>query len=87
MKAITELQRSHPKVSSLDITCTNNEKGVVSTSAGSSKGYRDGFQTIAQFNGPVALTMDDENVLVVDQYNHKIRKITPNGTSYFQFFL
>lgn len=50
----------------------------VSTLAGTSPGYRDG--TIAKFTAPVSIAMDDEgNLLVCDEGNHKIRKVTQNG--------
>jgi hypothetical protein len=58
----------------------------VSTLAGSSAGYADDLGTRAQFCFPRALTIDDEeNVLVVDECNHKVRKITPQGASTFIF--
>lgn len=53
---------------------------IVSTIAGSTQGYLDGNSTIAQFNIPIGLTADIEgNIYVADYYNHKIRKIDPNG--------
>jgi len=56
--------------------------GMVSTLAGKagSKGSDDGVNENARFNGPSAIAIDSQNNLyVVDSFNHTIRKITPNG--------
>lgn len=54
--------------------------GIVSTVAGSSRGYQDGVGSQAQFNGPIAIAIDDAgNLLVADYHNHRIRKVTPQG--------
>ncbi len=54
--------------------------GNVSTYAGSSRGYKDGFVLEAQFDQPVGIDIDSiGNMYVVDMYNHKIRKIDPKG--------
>ncbi|TXN35208.1 hypothetical protein FVB32_11505 [Flagellimonas hymeniacidonis] len=67
---------------------TNNNKikkitpmGVVVTLAGKSEdGYEDGPGSEAQFNYPSDIDIDSEgNLFVADYYNHKIRKITPEG--------
>ena len=54
---------------------------VVSTIAGSSiAGHADGSGTNAQFSFPTGITFDlEDNVMVVDSQNHKIRIISPIG--------
>jgi DNA-binding beta-propeller fold protein YncE len=57
-------------------------QGQVSTLAGNGEeGWRDGEGTgVAQFNCPGGVAMDrDGNVIVADRFNHRIRKITPQG--------
>ena len=55
--------------------------GVVSTFAGGTSGFADAMGINAQFNNPIALAIDNmDNIYVVDYANHKIRKVTPNGT-------
>ena len=56
--------------------------GDVSTFAGSgSIGFADGIGTAASFKYPDGAVFDSHNALFVsDQSNHKIRKITPDGT-------
>ena len=56
--------------------------GMVSTLAGKagSKGSDNGVNENARFNSPSAIAIDSQNNLyVVDSFNHTIRKITPNG--------
>ncbi len=56
--------------------------GFVSTIAGTAyvPGDADGTGTNAQFWRPYGLTLDNQgNILVADEWNHKIRKITPQG--------
>lgn len=54
--------------------------GVVSTFAGSKRGFADGVATAAKFNFPNGITVDAVgNLYVADMENHKVRKITPTG--------
>jgi len=56
-------------------------QGVVSTFAGSTLGDEDGNRTSAKFKEPTSVCFDTQgNLLVADSGNHKIRKITPDGT-------
>ena len=58
------------------------EDGQVSTLAGYPyiPGDADGVGNSAQFWRPYGLTLDNEgNILVADEWNHKIRRVTPNG--------
>ncbi|MEW5677426.1 T9SS type A sorting domain-containing protein [Flavobacterium enshiense] len=55
--------------------------GVVSTFAGSTAGFLDGSGLSAKFYYPAAMTIDaQDNLYIADWNNHKIRKITPDGT-------
>jgi streptogramin lyase len=56
-------------------------QGHVSTLAGTGEtGHRDGGGSVAQFNEPSGVVVDgDDNVIVADKYNQRIRKITPQG--------
>ena len=55
-------------------------EGLVGSLAGSTGGFRDGSGRSAQFNGPSGVAVDAVgNVYVADEYNHRIRKITPEG--------
>jgi hypothetical protein len=55
--------------------------GIVSTVSGTgTEGYTDGPATSAQFCYPRGIICDDNaNLLVVDVWNHRLRKITPGG--------
>ncbi len=56
--------------------------GQVSTLAGAAyeTGDLDGPGPEARFNKPYGLTIDlDGNIILADEWNHKIRKITPDG--------
>ena len=57
-------------------------EGQVSTLAGGPvTGFADGLGAQARFNGPAGLAVDgDGNVLMADAGNHRIRRITPDGT-------
>jgi sugar lactone lactonase YvrE len=56
--------------------------GTVSTLAGSGRqGFADGAGTAAQFNSPTGVAMDGEgSIIITDQGNHRVRKISPDGT-------
>ena len=59
-----------------------DNRGIVTTIAGIPyiPGDNDGFGREAQFWRPYGLTLDNEgNILVADEWNHKIRKVTPAG--------
>jgi len=52
----------------------------VSTFAGTISGDTNGDITTAKFNSPFSMAFDSEGYLfVVDHYNHKIKKVSPNG--------
>ncbi len=52
-------------------------QGVVSTIAGSNRGFKDGDGASAQFNIPSGLGIDAQgNIYVADTYNNRIRKIS-----------
>jgi sugar lactone lactonase YvrE len=57
-------------------------QGVVTTLAGSTVGYADGPAGTAKFNTDIDGICADKNgnIYVADNYNYKIRKITPDGT-------
>jgi hypothetical protein len=55
----------------------------VSTVAGGAPGALDGTNSQAQFSGPTGIAVDSgTNLYIADQFNHAIRKITPQGTNW-----
>jgi sugar lactone lactonase YvrE len=71
-----------------DIVRKLTPDGTVSTLAGSgsreyagSRGFADGTGAAAQFNSPSGVAVDGEgSIIIADQCNHRVRKITPDGT-------
>jgi sugar lactone lactonase YvrE len=54
--------------------------GIVSTLAGSTIGFANGFKSLAKFNKPIGMAFDaNGNLYVADSENNKIRKITSEG--------
>lgn len=55
-------------------------KWHVGTLAGASRGYKDGRGAIARFDEPGGLAIAPDGALIVaDTYNHRIRRVSPNG--------
>lgn len=53
---------------------------MVSTLAGSTKGYEDGTGAAAKFDGPRGICIDPQgNLYVADHYSNKVRKVTLSG--------
>ena len=53
----------------------------ISTLAGGTRGFADGIGKTARFSFPFGITTDSfRNIYVADWANHRIRKITPDGT-------
>ena len=55
------------------------EKGIVSTYGGSTRGFRDGTGTEAQFDTPLGIAIWKDKLLVADAGNRRIRVIEPDG--------
>jgi sugar lactone lactonase YvrE len=54
--------------------------GMVSTLAGSTAGFLDATGAGALFSSPRGVAVDaNDNVIVADTFNHRIRKVTPGG--------
>ena len=46
-----------------------------------SRGFADGAGAAAQFNNPIGVAVDGKgNFIITDQGNHRVRKLTPDGT-------
>ena len=56
------------------------ENGNVSTIAGSTRGYRDGTGTEAQFDTPLGIAIWKDKLLVADAGNRRIRVVEPDGS-------
>ena len=54
-------------------------EGVVSTLAGSTKGFVDDTGGAARFSQPVGIAIDAAGNLYVTEWGHRIRKVTPEG--------
>lgn len=55
-------------------------QGVVTTLSGAEPGYADGDLATARFNFPHGMAIDAAgNLYVADTYNHRIRRISPEG--------
>ena len=65
-----------------NVISTVSATGTFSTLAGNGvAGFADGNGTGVKFNAPVGLAVDGRGVVyVADSQNHRIRKITPDGT-------
>ena len=60
--------------------CKITPTGDASVLAGGSEGLADGRGSDAQFDFPSGIAIDAAgNLYVADEYNHRIRKVTPNG--------
>jgi hypothetical protein len=58
----------------------NGERAVVSTLAGASLGFADASGTNAGFFNSRGVAVDvSGNVFVADEFNQRIRKVTPGG--------
>ena len=70
----------------LYVTDTQNNRirkitpsGLVTTIAGSTKGFADGQGALAKFNQPHGIIVKSGNLYVADSYNDRIRKIDSSG--------
>ncbi|MBK8313945.1 MAG: hypothetical protein IPL01_07910 [Acidobacteria bacterium] len=56
------------------------QDGQVTTIAGSSQGFANGYVSYARFYGPAGVAIDKAgNIFVADYANHRIRQISPEG--------
>jgi hypothetical protein len=59
----------------------NPQGYAVTVAGGNGRGYRDGPGHLAKFNRPQGVAVDRYgNAYVADTANHRIRKVSPNGT-------
>src|SRR5882757_5921615 len=80
LRLVSCLLAGLPLCSLAQIYETNNVFVQIFAGSGFS-GYVDGQGTQTMFNGPLAIAADtSSNLFVMDYYNVRIRKITPDGT-------
>jgi sugar lactone lactonase YvrE len=64
----------------LPFTLSAQQNYTVSTLAGDTAGYKNGINSVALFNSPSGIAIDNSgDIFVVDTYNNVIRKILPFG--------
>ncbi|HXB10602.1 MAG TPA: NHL repeat-containing protein, partial [Bacteroidia bacterium] len=64
----------------LPLTLLAQQNYTVSTMAGDTAGYKNGLTSVALFNSPSGMAIDNAgDIYVVDTYNNVIRKILPFG--------
>ncbi len=60
--------------------CKVSSSGLLSVVAGGQKGFNDGVGSVARFSSPTDVAFDGRgNLYVTDFWNHRIRKVTPDG--------
>ena len=70
------------RICKLTRPASTGDTWTVTTVAGTGiAGFLDGAGAVAKFNYPYGMTVDGSgNIYVADAYNHRIRKVTPNGS-------